>query len=61
MRVKKSTFNGLRNIRMLQHCWNMLSKRTEDWAEIRDYRRSVNCTEKLESTPKQPEPRHDED
>ena len=20
---------------MLQHCWNVLSKRTEDWAEIR--------------------------
>ena len=27
--------NGLRNIGMLQHCWNVLSKRTEDWAEIR--------------------------
>ena len=27
--------NGLRNIGMLQHCWSVLSKRTEDWAEIR--------------------------
>ena len=23
------------NIRMLQSCWNVLSKRTDDWAEIR--------------------------
>ena len=27
--------NGLRNVRMLQNCWNELSKRTVDWAEIR--------------------------
>ena len=27
--------NGLRNIGMLQSCWNVLSKRTDDWAEIR--------------------------
>ena len=33
--IKKSTLNGLRNIGMLQHCWSVLSKRTEDWAEIR--------------------------
>ena len=32
---KRSTLNGLRNIGMLQHCWNVLSKRTEDWGEIR--------------------------
>ena len=33
--LKRLTLNGLRNIRMLQNCWNMLSKRTNDWAEIR--------------------------
>ena len=27
--------NGLRNIGILQNCWNELSKRTADWAEIR--------------------------
>ena len=27
--------NGLRNVGMLQSCWNMLSKRTANWAEIR--------------------------
>ena len=32
---KRSMLNGLRNIGMLQHCWNVLSKRTEDLAEIR--------------------------
>ena len=33
--IKRSTFNGLRNIGMLQHCLNLLRKRTEDWAKIR--------------------------
>ena len=32
---KKLTLNELRNIGMLQNCWNVLSKRTDDWAEIR--------------------------
>ena len=32
---KKITLNGLRNVGMLQNCWNVLSKRTNDWAEIR--------------------------
>ena len=32
---KRSLLNGLRNLGMLQHCWNVLSKRIEDWAEIR--------------------------
>ena len=32
---KKLSLNGLRNVGMLQNCWNMLSKRTGDWAEIR--------------------------
>ena len=32
---KRLTLNGLRNVRMLQNCWNKLSKRTLDWAEIR--------------------------
>ena len=32
---KKLTLNRLRNIGMLQNCWNMLSKRIHDWAEIR--------------------------
>ena len=33
--VKKLTLNGLRNVGMLQNFWNVLSKRTDDWAEIR--------------------------
>ena len=32
---KRLTLNGLRNVRMLQSCWNVLSKRTTDWVEIR--------------------------
>ena len=32
---KRLTLNGLRNIGMIQQCWNVLSKRTENWAEIR--------------------------
>ena len=32
---KKLTLNGLRNIGMLQNCWNELSKRSIDLAEIR--------------------------
>ena len=44
---KRLTLNGLSNIGMIQQCWNVLSKRTENWAEIR----SVNCAEKLESAP----------
>ena len=32
---KKLTLNGLRNIGMLQNCLNVLSKRTNDWADIR--------------------------
>ena len=32
---KRLTLNGLRKVGMLQSCWNMLSKRTADWAEIR--------------------------
>ena len=35
LEFKRSTLNGLRNIGMLQHSQNVLSKRTEDWAEIR--------------------------
>ena len=27
--------NGLRNVGMLQNCWNVFSKRTDDWADIR--------------------------
>ena len=27
--------NGLRNIGMLQNCWNELSKRTDEWADKR--------------------------
>ena len=27
--------NGLRNLEILKSCWNELSKRTMDWAEIR--------------------------
>ena len=27
--------NGFRNVGMLQNCWNELSKRIIDWAEIR--------------------------
>ena len=27
--------NSLRNIEMMKSCWNELSKRTIDWAEIR--------------------------
>ena len=27
--------NGLRNLGMLKNCWNKLSKRTVNWAEIR--------------------------
>ena len=30
LKFKRSKLNGLRNIGMLQHCWNLLSKRTED-------------------------------
>ena len=32
---KKLTLNGLRNVGMLKNCWNVLSKRTDDWAEKR--------------------------
>ena len=32
---KRLTLNGLRNIGMIQQCWNVLSKRTENWADIR--------------------------
>ena len=32
---KRLTLNGLRNIGMIQQCWNVLSKKTENWAEIR--------------------------
>ena len=32
---KRLTLNGTRNVWMLQNCWNKLSKRTIDWAEIR--------------------------
>ena len=32
---KRLTLNRLRNIGMLKNCWNELSKRTVDWAEIR--------------------------
>ena len=32
---KKFTLNGLRNVGMLQNCWNGLSKTTDDWAKIR--------------------------
>ena len=32
---KRSTLNGLRNKGMIQQCWNLLSKRMENWAEIR--------------------------
>ena len=27
--------NGLRSLEMMKCCWNKLSKRTTDWAEIR--------------------------
>ena len=32
---KRLTWNGLRNLEMMKICWNELSKRTVDWAEIR--------------------------
>ena len=32
---KRLTLNGLWNVRMLQNYWNLLSKRTDDWADIR--------------------------
>ena len=48
---KRLTMNGLRNIEMLKSCWNELSKRTIDWRDKGNHRRSINCTKKLESTP----------
>ena len=32
---KRLTLNGLRNLEMMKSCWNQLSKKTIDWAEIR--------------------------
>ena len=32
---KRLTLNGLGNVWMLQSCWNMLSKRTANWAKKR--------------------------
>ena len=32
---KRLTLNGLKNVGMLQNCWNVLSKRTDNWADIR--------------------------
>ena len=32
---KRLTLNGIRNIGMIQQCWNMLRKRTKNWAVIR--------------------------
>ena len=32
---KSLTLNGLRNLEMMKWCWNELSKKTTDWAEIR--------------------------
>ena len=32
---KRLTLKGLRNLEMMESCWNELSKRTIDWAAIR--------------------------
>ena len=32
---KRQTLNRLRNLEIMKFCWNELSKRTTDWAEIR--------------------------
>ena len=32
---KRLTLNSLRNLEMMKNCWNKLSKRTINWAEIR--------------------------
>ena len=32
---KRLTLNGLKNVGMIQQCWNVLSKRTDDWTDIR--------------------------
>ena len=32
---KRQTLNRLRNLEMMQCCWNKLRKRTADWAKIR--------------------------
>ena len=51
---KKLTLNELRNLGMLQNCCNVLSKRTDDWAEIRmTIEDQLNTQRNWNHTPKQ--------